>query len=373
MQSPRSRRAFLGSLAAGASAGLAGCSSIGSVEETDTESGRGNEPTVADRSGDENSEAPVRGRYADVYKAVSPSVASVAVYGGSGRSAQGSAFVYDEDHLLTNEHVVTDADEVSVRFGSSGWLTSSVVATDVYSDLAVLELSDRPAAATPLPHVDSDPAVGSEVVALGNPFGYSGSVSAGIVSGVDRTLPAANGFAIADAIQTDAAVNPGNSGGPLVTLDGELVGIVNSGGGDNIGFAISTALTERVVPSLIRNGSYEHSYMGVTLQSVTPLIAQANPIPVSRGVYIDTVVDGAPSDGALHGSTDTTTVDGVETPVGGDVLLRMNDTPIPTRQALSTFLALETDPGDTIDVRLVRDERRQTVQLQLDSRPDPGR
>jgi S1-C subfamily serine protease len=372
MKPSRSRRAFLGSLATGASASLVGCSSIGSIGDADTTSGDDGVSTQADRSNDEPLEdAQATGRFAEVYDAVSPSVASVAVYGASGRTAQGSAFVYDETHLVTNEHVVTDAEEAYLRFEDSGWLRSDVVATDVYSDLAVLELTDRPADATPLAQVDQDPPVGTEVVAIGNPFGYSGSVSAGIVSGVNRTLPAANGFSIADAIQTDAAVNPGNSGGPLVTTDGKLVGVVNSGGGDNIGFAISTALTNRIVPELARSGTYGHAYMGVTLTPVTPRIAKANPVPVSEGVYIDTIIEDSPSDGVLHGSTDSTSIEGAETPVGGDVVVRMDDTPLPTRQALSTFLALETRPGDTIDVHVFRDGERETVQLTLGSRPDP--
>lgn len=372
MKPSSSRRAFLGSLTAGASAGLAGCSSIGSIGDADTTSDGDSVSTQADRSIDESVEdAQGSGRFAEVYEAVSPSVASVAVYGASGRTAQGSAFVYGEDHLVTNEHVVTDAEEVYLRFEDSGWLPSDVVATDVYSDLAVLELADGPTDATPLAQVDQDPPVGTDVVAIGNPFGYSGSVSAGIVSGVNRTLPAANGFSIADAIQTDAAVNPGNSGGPLVTTDGKLVGVVNSGGGDNIGFAISTALTSRIVPELVQSGSYGHSYMGVTLTPVTPLITEANPIPMSQGVYIDRIIDGGPSEGVLHGGTNTTTIDGVETPVGGDVVVRMDDTSLPTRQALSTFLALETRAGDTIDVTVFRDGERETVQLTLGSRPDP--
>ena len=373
MKSSKSRRAFLGSLAVGASAGLAGCSSIGSIGDTGTADEGRAEVTNTDRRQQDttDSDAAPRGRYAEVYEAVSPSVASVAVYNGDGRTAQGSAFVYDETHLVTNEHVVSGVDEVYLRFANTGWRAASVSATDVYSDLAALKLPERPSDATPLASVDEDPPVGSEVVAIGNPFGYSGSVSAGIVSGVDRTLPAANGFSIADAIQTDAAVNPGNSGGPLVTLDGEVVGVVNAGGGDNIGFAISAALTQRVVSELIESGSYQHSYMGVTLTPVTPTIIQANQISVTQGVYIDSVIDGTPSDGVLHGSTDTKTVDGVSTPVGGDVVVKMDDTPVPTRQALSTFLALETRPGDTIDVRVVRDGERQTVELTLGSRPDP--
>ncbi|SFS06054.1 serine protease, S1-C subfamily, contains C-terminal PDZ domain [Halomicrobium zhouii] len=373
MKPSQSRRAFLGSLAAGATAGIAGCNSIGSTGGAGT-AGQSSETTTTttDQSADDANTAS-RGRYAGVYEAVSPSIASVAVYTDGGQSAQGSAFAYDETHLVTNEHVVTDSDDVYLRFEDTGWRSASVVATDVYSDLAVLEASNRPDDATPLSLVDADPSVGTEVVAIGNPFGYSGSVSAGIVSGVDRTLPAANGFSIADAIQTDAAVNPGNSGGPLVTLDGDVVGVVNSGGGDNIGFAISAALAHRVVPALTEDRGYEHSYLGVTLTPVTPTIVEANELSHSEGVYIDQVLDGTPADGVLRGSTGTERVNGVETPVGGDVVVGLDGTGIPTRQALSTYLALETSPGDSLDVAVLREGERRTVTLELGSRPDPGR
>ncbi len=373
MQPPSSRRAFLGTLATAATAGVAGCRSPGATRDVGS-SDAGSDGTTARGDQRNPTDAPgVAGRYADVYDAVSPSVASVTVYDGAGATGQGSAFVYDDDHLVTNEHVVADAEEVSVRFEATGWRPASVVAADVYSDVAVLELPDRPSDAAPLSFVQADPPVGAPVVAIGNPFGYSGSVSAGIVSGVNRTLPAANGFSIADAIQTDAAVNPGNSGGPLVTLDGDVVGVVNAGGGDNIGFAISAALVQRVVPELIGSGKYEHSYMGVTLRPVTPAVAEANPLPVARGVYVDRVVDGGPSDGVLRGSSGSQRVDGVDTPVGGDVVVRLDETPVPTRQALSTFLALETGPGDVVDVEVVRDGERRTVELELGSRPDPDR
>ena len=241
----------------------------------------------------------------------------------------------------------------------------------MYSDLAVVQIDDKPSRATPLDLIDGEVAVGQEVVAIGNPLGLSGSISAGIVSGVDRTLPAANNFSIPDAVQTDAAVNPGNSGGPLMTLDSRVAGIINSGSGDNIGFAISAALMRRVVPALISDGEYEHAYMGVRLTDVTPLIAEANDLSNARGVYMDEIVDGGPSDGVLQGSTGSERINGTEAPVGGDVVVRMGGEPIRSQQVLSTYLALATSPGDTIPVEVVRDGSRTTVRLTLGSRPDP--
>jgi S1-C subfamily serine protease len=368
-----SRRRLLGALATGTAAGLAGCS-FGAPSNEAPSSGPDPVSTIdeqfesyAAQTGTTAGGSP----YSQVYRQVRDSVTAVRVRQQFGSGASGTAWVYDDQHLVTNEHVVADAADVSVWFDGAGWEDAEVVATDVYSDLAVIRVEERPESAQPLPLVETEPPTGTEVVAVGNPFGLSGSVSAGIISGQDRTLPAANGFSIPDAVQTDAAVNPGNSGGPLVTLDGRVVGVVNSGGGDNIGFAISAAMVRRVVPALIQNGNYDHTYMGVRLTGVTPPIVEANDLPISWGVYIAAVVDGGPSEGVLQGSTGEETVAGQSVETGGDIVYRMGDADIPTQQALSSYLALETSPGDTIDVEVVRNGRRETVRLTLGARPEP--
>jgi len=341
--------------------GLAGCQSpVGTSDSPDLdEPGAGAEASA--QAGDTST----------VYEQVADSVVSIRVVSDTARGSQGSGFLVDDGYVVTNEHVVAGGDDFYVRFADTGWLETEVVGTDVYSDLAVLDAPDPPSSATPLGFVDRDPPIGAPVVAIGNPFGLSGSVSSGIVSGVDRTLRGANDFSIADAIQTDAAVNPGNSGGPLVDMDGQVVGVINSGGGDNVGFAISAALTRRVVPALVQSGEYDHSYMGVGLRSVGPGVAEANDLDPASGVYIDRVIDGSPSEGVLQGSSGTAVVSGREVPTGGDVIRRLDDTPTPTRQALATFLALETSPGTTIDVRAERDGEVRTLELTLGERPEP--
>jgi S1-C subfamily serine protease len=256
-----------------------------------------------------------------------------------------------------------------VQFRDGAWRVADVVGTDVYSDLAVLRVSDPPDAATPLPFVDAERPVGTRVVAIGAPFDLGGSVSAGIISGQDRGLPSATGFTIPDAVQTDAAVNPGNSGGPLVTLDGEVVGVINSGGGDNIGFAISAALTQRVVPALIDTGKYDHSYIGVQLRAVSPLVAEANGLDRARGVIVVETVTGGPAAGVLRGSDGQQTINGTQVPVGGDVIVGISDTEIRTQADLGTYLALETSPGDTVSMTVLRDGERQTVEVTLGTRP----
>jgi S1-C subfamily serine protease len=350
-----SRRRLLAAVGVGV-AGSAGCQSL---------------VTSTNQSSDNGAASGEASVYSDVYEDVADGVVSIQVYDGSPLPASGSGFLVDDRHIVTNEHVVDAGDTVYVRYAGTDWREVRVAGTDVYSDLAVIDADAVPETTDPLVWANTRPAIGTRVVAIGNPFGLSGSVSEGIVSGVDRTLLGENGFSIAAGIQTDAAVNPGNSGGPLVDLDGNVVGVINSGGGDNVGFAISAQLALRVIPALVEDGSYAHPYMGVGLSNVSPILAEGNDLEQASGVYINSVVSGGPSDGVLEGSTGTAVVDGVEVETGGDVVRRLDDTPTPTRQDLAAYLALETSPGDTMSVTVQRDGRRQTVDTTLGTRPAP--
>ena len=382
-----SRRRLIAALGTGLAGGLAGCS-LGAPAREEAD-GTGETGTSAPGPGDsdlpertppaldietprETEGLPSDSPYTRVYREVIDSVTAIRVETPSG-GGSGTAWMYDDRHLVTNEHIVGEARSAAVRFRNDGWREVSIVGSDVYSDLGVVRVADPPDDATPLALVDAEAPVGTEVVAVGNPFGLSGSVTVGIVSGNDRSLDAPNGFSIPDAVQTDAAANPGNSGGPLVTLDGEVAGVINSGvrGGDNVGFAISAALTERVVPALVARGEYEHSYVGVAPVDVGPDLARANNLPVTWGVYIDETRTGTPADGVLRGSTGSAVVDDREIPTGGDVVVNIDGTVIQTRQDLGTFLALETSPGDTVTVTVIRDERTEQVRLRLASRPEP--
>ena len=363
----RTRRRFLGAVGAAAAFGLAGC-----AERSRRPSGKTLTEVEATTYARDVGEANDQGTsaYTDVYRATIDSVALVRSYRATG-AGTGSAFVYDDEHLVTNQHVVEDAEDIEVRFARGDWRDGEVVGTDVYSDLAVVRVEEGPGYATPLDLVESDPPIGAEVVALGNPFGLGESVSAGIVSGVDRSLPSVNDFVIADTVQTDAAANPGNSGGPLVTLDGRVVGVVTAGRGNDVNFAVSAALVRRVVPALLEDGSYEHSYVGIGLTGVTPTIAEANGLEAVRGVLVVEVVEDGPSDGVLQGSPDSSTVNGQRVPVGGDVISEMAGRSIPTQDALSTFLALNTSPGDTVPTVVLRDGERVEVDIELGVRPAP--
>jgi len=356
------RRGFLGAVATGSAFAVAGCATAPASDSdrttNDTSVPPGDVKTLEPLATPDDLGDP--SRFTEVYRTVRDSVAEVRVRTPTA-VGRGTGWVYDADgHVVTNEHVVRDATAVFIRLRTGEWRSATVHATDVYSDLAVLVPAGLPDSAAALPLREQDPPIGEEVLAIGNPFGFSGSVSSGIVSGLDRSLPAAGGsrFSIPDAIQTDAPVNPGNSGGPLVDLRGNVVGVINSGGGDNIGFAISGALVSRVVPSLIEDGDYDHSYMGITLRPVTPDIASELGLQEASGIYVGDATDGGPADGVLQSE---------------DVIRRMGGQPIPTEQALSTFLALQTSPGDTIEIEVIRDGERTTVTLTLGARPEPER
>jgi len=282
----------------------------------------------------------------------------------------GTGFMIDDSHAVTNAHVVGEASSTDIRFSEGQWTTGEVVGTDPHSDLAVINGETVPERASPLSFIEGETEVGQDVVAIGNPFSFDGTATAGIVSGVDRSIPSPTGFTIPDAIQTDAAVNPGNSGGPLMSLEGRVVAVINSGGGDNLGFGVSAPLARRVVPELIETGSYEHSYMGVSFANVTPEIAEANGLDEPRGLLVDSVVEGGPAEGVLQPSEESETVDQAQIPVGGDVMLAIDGTELLTSEDLGNYLALETRPGETVALTILRDGSEQTVELTLGTRPE---
>jgi len=309
--------------------------------------------------------------YANLYQEVIDSVVSIRVGGSPAQAAQGSGFVYDfNGHIITNQHVVTDADEVEVRFSEGDWRRGEVIGTDVYTDLAVVEVNDVPEYAEPLPLADSHPRQGTPVAALGNPLGLEGSITQGIVSGVNRSMRTESDFSIPDTVQTDAGIDPGNSGGPLVTLDGEVVGVNRARQGNTIGFAVSAALVERVVPDLVHTGSTEHAYMGVSTIDVSPRVADANSLDEARGVLVVETPRGGPSDGVFVESRETT-YEGAPMQVGGDVIVGVDGTSINSHEELSRYLMLRTEPGQTVDATVIRDGERETVQVTLGTRPEP--
>lgn len=369
----QSRRAFLAASGLTLTTAVAGCTlnppQGGPETEPPPESNFPDEPVAPEAS----EQLPSNSLLGDVYEATIDSVAAVQADSEAQPSpAAGTAWVYDDTHLVTNDHVVRGATSLYLRFRRSGWIEAELVGTDIHSDLAVLESSQLPDSATPLELAEQSYPVGTQVAALGNPFRLAGSFTTGVISGRNRTISIpGTAFSIADGIQTDAAVNPGNSGGPLITLDGVVVGVVNATQGDNIGFAISAAMVRQVVPTLIEDGEYEHSYLGIGLSDVIPSVIEANDFGnYTYGVYVNQVVSNGPSAGALRGSQTTTTVRGDRIGVGGDLIVRMDDWTIQNRERLSAFLALETEPGDTIEIEVIRGGTPETVNVTLGNRPE---
>ena len=291
----------------------------------------------------------------------------------------GSGFVIDKaGHIVTNYHVVEGAKSVQVSFSNGENVKATVVGSDPSTDIAVLEVRAHSRALTPLAWGDSDALkVGDSVVAIGNPFGYSRSVTAGIVSAVDRPLTAPNSFTIRHAIQTDAALNHGNSGGPLLDARGDVIGVnsqISTGntgqqGNLGIGFAIPSNAVRNVVAQLIQNGHVEHAYLGIRLQELSPSIAQLFRLPVKRGLLVAQVQPGSGAAKAgLHGPTNQATVAGVSWPLGGDIIVEADGTATPNANRLGEVLA-NHKPGDTIELVVYRGQAKKTIEVKLGRQP----
>ncbi|WP_235853557.1 S1C family serine protease [Halosimplex salinum] len=302
-------------------------------------------------------------------------------------TGQGSGFVYDaadasgvnqtgDTHIVTNAHVIRDAATVEVQFDENEFRTGTVVGRSTYADLAVVNVSDAPENAEGLSVADSDPDRGEKVAALGNPLGLEETITHGIVSGVNRSLPTQRGFEIPNVVQTDAPISPGNSGGPLVTCDGTVVGVNTAGiaqqGAENIGFAVSASVIERVAPALATNGSFDYPYLGISSRPVTPAVAEANDLDRTEGVVVVSTVDDGPASGVLRGATGYGNASGQIVPVGGDVIRTIDGTTVTTSEDLATYLVTETRPGETVEMTVLRDGQERTVNATVGERPAPG-
>ncbi|MFQ5433460.1 MAG: S1C family serine protease [Anaerolineae bacterium] len=320
----------------------------------------------------------------NLYARANPAVVNVTIYGDiQGQVVPlggGSGFVFDEEgRIITNDHVVNQADQVEVTFADGTILAAEIVGTDPNSDLAVLQVAELPPDVTPLPLGKMDDlAVGQSVVAIGNPFGLEGTLTEGIISAMGRTIPSLTPFSIPQAIQTDAAINPGNSGGPLLNLQGEVVGVnaqIETGGASRansgVGFAIPVSIVRRVTPELIANGRYPWAWLGVTGGSITPTLVEAMDLPVNNGAYLFEVLDGGPADKArLRGADDDVSVDGRQVPVGGDVVTAVDGRPVRSFDDLLIYIALETRPDQEITLTIIRDGETREVNVRLEARPD---
>jgi serine protease Do len=295
--------------------------------------------------------------------------------------ALGSGFVYDQDgHILTNYHVISDPNSVEVTFVDGDSYSAKIIGQDPYSDIAVLRITDDgfQKQIPPLKAANSSALqVGEQVIAIGNPFGLSGTLTSGVISQMGRVLPNdITGYSISNIIQTDAAINPGNSGGPLLNTKGELVGVntaifSNTGVYSGVGFAIPSNMVQKVVSSLLKNGSYEHPYMGISGITVSPEISNATQLNDTKGILVVDITADSPADKAgIRGGDVLTAVDGQDIRLGGDVIVAVDNQSVRAMEDLLSYLEEQKAVGDNIELSVIRDGKTQHIDMVLAARPN---
>ncbi len=342
--------------------------------------------------------AALEGTLSSIYQRVNPSVVHVRVVKRSsgvllpGQPPElvgsGSGFVWDKQgHIVTNNHVVEGAEDIRVTFADGRTVPAKVVGTDPDSDLAVIHVDVAASELHPVRVADSTRLkVGQLAIAIGNPFALTGTMTVGIVSALGRALPtetsAAMGahYVIPDVIQTDAAINPGNSGGPLLNSRGQVIGVTSAiispvRASVGIGFAIPSVIVNKVVPKLIKEGHYDHPWLGVSVVTLDSEMAKAMNLPQDqRGALIQQVIPNSPADKAgLRGSDRTVTVQvggqEVQLRVGGDVVIAVDGRPVRTSDDLVTYLARYTEAHQKITLRILRDGKKMPIKVILGVRP----
>lgn len=342
--------------------------------------------------------------YARVYEAVSPSVVNIQVvrefggdrggtpgfetpFGAPGpefrRQGSGSGIVWDgQGHIITNNHVVGGAGEITVTFPDGTSKSGEIIGQDADSDLAVIQVDASADLLRPIDVADSTQVqVGDIAIAIGNPFGLQGTMTVGVVSGLGRSLPAGAGlftgpsYTIPDVIQTDAPINPGNSGGALVDIHGELMGVTTAiespvGVNAGIGFVIPSAIVEKIVPELVEMGFYMHPVIGISGRTLDSRTAEEMGMDESqRGALVLDVTPGGPADEAgVMGSGRVATINGQEVRLGGDVITAIDEQPVRDFEDLAAYLARYADVGDTVTLSLIRRGQAREVAVTLAAR-----
>jgi len=334
----------------------------------------------------------------NIYKRVNPGVVHVRVVTpvDTGNSPQlpglpnspqeyqegtGSGFVIDQDgHIVTNNHVVADAEEVQVTFDDGTSVRARVIGTDPDSDLAVLKVDVPASALYPVVMGDSDRLeIGQRAIAIGNPYGLRGTLTTGIISALGRSLPLGREsevlgrrFTIPELIQTDAAINPGNSGGPLLDSQGQVIGVnmAYDPSASGIGFAVPVNTVKRVVPKLITDGHYAYPWLGISGTDLSLDLVEAMNLPVQRGAIVSSVTPDSPADKAgLRGSSKTVEKSGLELQIGGDVIIVIDGKPVQQFEDILVYILRDTEVGQEVTLTIIRDGREQSVRVKLGERP----
>jgi S1-C subfamily serine protease len=326
-----------------------------------------------------------------IYERLSPGVVTViSIFEGSslveaeGEGGQGSGFVLDSrGYIATNAHVVTTGDvdseraeRVFVEFADGNRVPAEIVGDDPNADVALLKIDPGGLGLTPLQLGDSSRLdVGEPVAAIGSPFGENQSLSIGVISAVDRNIESLTRFQIGNAIQTDAAINPGNSGGPLLDARGRVIGVnaqikSESGGGEGVGFAIPVDTVKRSLRELREDGSVEYGYLGVRALALWPQLAERLDLEVRNGALLEQVEPDSPAeDAGLRGGDSEIEFQATPVPTGGDVILAVNGRPLTRRDDLADVIS-GMSAGASVELELLRDGERRTIEIELGQRPD---
>jgi len=397
-------RTLVGAVLAAAVLASAGCGSSGGDGATGSAAAPA-APGPADGDGSSADAAPTttvevvprpgRGARFDpaaIYERDAPGVVTVlsvlngeSGIGGSGGQGLGTGFVLNgRGEIATNAHVVTDgegrairkADEVYVAFADGNQVPARIVGFDPNADVALLKIDPAGLTLRPLAlGTAQDLRVGSPVAAIGSPFGEPQSLSVGVVSATDRQIKSLTGFEIAGAIQTDAAINRGNSGGPLVNARGEVLGInsqiqTTSGGGEGVGYAIPADTVRRTLAALRKDGTVEYAYLGVATARIYPQLARRYTLPVETGAWVQEVVPGAPAAKAgLRAGTQTQRFQARTITVGGDIITAVDGKKLADEAALGVAL-LALEPGQEVTLQVYRNGRPRNIRVTLGSRPE---
>ena len=313
----------------------------------------------------------------DIFEKSEESVVQVNVLRGESEGGMGSGFVYSEDgYVITNHHVVKDAQKVTVTFLDGEAYIGDVIGRDQDLDIAVVKVSPSNTYLQPIKIGDSSKLkVGERIAAIGNPFGLSGSMTSGIVSQIGRLLPQESGYSIPDVIQTDAAINPGNSGGPLINMKGEVVGIntaIQSATGEfsGIGFAVPSNTVKKVVPVLIEKGEFRHPWMGISGTDVDPELAEVRELKSSKGFLVVSVIEGSPAEQAgLIGVTETKEINGREFALDGDIILLIDGKTVRKISDILVHLQREKSIGDEMILSVNRNGEMLELTMVLEERP----
>jgi S1-C subfamily serine protease len=330
---------------------------------------------------------------AKIYASRSGGVVTIYSFFSDGQRSQGSGFVVSAaGHVLTNSHVVTNAgngsrvrgaSRVYVVFADGDRIPGSIVGWDLFNDTGLVKVDPRDHAVAPVPLGDSSRVVvGEPVAAIGSPFGQESSLAVGVVSATERSIESlTSAYDVSGAIQIDAPINHGNSGGPLLDARGRVIGInaqirSDSGTAEGVGFAIPINSARRSMEQLLATGKVAYAYVGVTTQDVTPAIAKRYDLGAARGALIQSVVEGAPAERAgLHGGGDREDFNGIRINLGGDLIVAFAGKPVERAADISRIVTERLRPGQTVPVTVIRGGtgKRATVRVRLDERPlDPA-